>query len=580
MIHKKIIKKILRRKLLSGICFLVVASGGFYGYQAINGKEGDTQYKTANVSKGTIIQSISGAGAVSSLNQVDIKPKASGDVTWVYVKEGKEVKKGTLLFSIDASDATKSVASADIALATAKLDLEELLSPPDALTLLKAENALADAKSSKQKAEDNLDKAYEDGLNDITNIFFDLPDIMSDLDDILFDSDFGTSQWNIDWYKDAVFNYDDNVSYYRDTAYNNYQKARTNYDANFKNYKDTSRYSDTQTIENLIYETYETTKSIAETVKDMLNLVDFVKDTLTKTDANVPAKISTHQKTLQSYISSTNKLVSSPLAAKRAIEDAKTAIAKADITIQEKELSLEDLKEGAGELTIKSKKLNVQQKEDSLANAKQTLADCYVRAPFDAIIAKLNVLKGESLPSGAAATLMTKQKIAEITLNELDVTKIKTGQKATLQFDAVDNLSITGDVVSVDSLGAVSQGVVSYDVKISFDVDDERIKPGMSVSVSIIIDSKSNVLTVPVSAVKTQGGTNYVEILSDGQLATKQVEAGLASDTMIEIKSGLNEGDAVITQTVTSASQKASASSNSGKNSGFSGGGQMMQIMR
>lgn len=561
---------------MAGICFLAVASGGFYGYQTINGKEDELQYKTTSTAKGTVIQSVSGAGKVNSLNQIDIKPKTSGDVTWVYVKEGQEVKKGVLLFSIDASDATKSVASAEIALASAKLDLEELESPPDALTLLKAETALADAKNSKQKAEDNLEKAYEDGLNDVTDIFFDLPDIMSDLDDIIFDNDFGTSQWNIDWYKDSVYNYDDNVSYYRNAAYTSYQKARKNYDTSFKNYKATSRYSDTQTIENLIYETYETTKGIAETVKDMLNLVDFVKDTLTKTDSNVPTKVLTHQKTLQSYISSTNKLVSAPLSAKRAIEDAKTAITKADITIKEKELTLKDLKAGANELTIKSKKLTVQQKQDSLTSAKQTLADCYVRAPFDAIIAELNVEKGESLSSNtAAATLITKQKIAEITLNELDVTKVKTSQKATLQFDAVDGLSITGDVVDIDSLGTVSQGVVSYNVKISFDLDDERIKPGMSVSVSIIIDSKANVLSIPVSAVKTQNGTSSVQILSNGQLSTKQVTTGLSSDTMIEIKSGLNEGDKVVTQKITSGTSKTSSNNSSKQNMGG-----MMRMMR
>ena len=103
--------------------------------------------------------------------------------------------------------------------------------------------------------------------------------------------------------------------------------------------------------------------------------------------------------------------------------------------------------------------------------------------------------------------LITKQKIAEISLNEVDAAKVKVGQKVTLTFDAIDGLSITGEVSEIDALGTVSQGVVTYGVKIAFDTQDERVKSGMSVSAAIITDVKQNVLLVPNAAVKSNERT-------------------------------------------------------------------------
>ncbi|MDD5433706.1 MAG: hypothetical protein PHE77_03610, partial [Candidatus Pacebacteria bacterium] len=59
--------------------------------------------------------------------------------------------------------------------------------------------------------------------------------------------------------------------------------------------------------------------------------------------------------------------------------------------------------------------------------------------------------------------------MAEISLNEVDVAKVKIGQRAIITFDAIDELEITGKVEDVDTIGTVSQGVVSYNVKIIFD---------------------------------------------------------------------------------------------------------------
>jgi len=184
------------------------------------------------------------------------------------------------------------------------------------------------------------------------------------------------------------------------------------------------------------------------------------------------------------------------------------------------------------------------------------------------------------------------------------VAQVKIGQKATLTFDAIENLTITGKVLEIDTLGTVSQGVVTYGVKIGFDTQDEQVKPGMSVSAAVITDAKQNVLMIPNSAVKFAGNTNYVEVPGDvssvNQLLAnaanstgialdappqqKTVEIGVANDSFTEVIGGLQEGDVVITRTVTAASStQTTTQSNSlfpvgGTRSNTGGGGFRMQM--
>ena len=72
--------------------------------------------------------------------------------------------------------------------------------------------------------------------------------------------------------------------------------------------------------------------------------------------------------------------------------------------------------------------------------------------------------------------------VAEVTLNEVDAAKVTVGQAATLTFDAISGLSLAGKVVEIDPVGTVSQGVVNYNVQVSFNDTTNQVKPGMSTS--------------------------------------------------------------------------------------------------
>ena len=104
----KILKQLFRNKFTTAITLLIVIIGGYFSYQAISGSNEVPRYTLAAVEKGTLIVSVSGSGQVSASNQIDIKPKVSGDVVYVGVKNGQELKAGTLLVQIDIGEAKKA----------------------------------------------------------------------------------------------------------------------------------------------------------------------------------------------------------------------------------------------------------------------------------------------------------------------------------------------------------------------------------------------------------------------------------------------------------------------------------------
>lgn len=597
---KKNFKTIVQHKIIVGVVILLAVGGGYFEYKSLNSGTVQTRYVLAQAEKGTIIISVSGTGQVSASNQVDIKPKVSGDIVYLGMKNGQEVRAGTVLAQIDATDAQKTMRDAETNLESANLALEKLKKPADALSLIQSENAIADAKDIREKADDDIKKAYDDGFNTVATVFLDLPSIMTGTNNMLFNSDYGLNQWNINFYADAVKSYDDKVFQYRNDAYNNYQAAKIAYDKNFDDYKAATRYQDSFRLEALIDETYDTTKAIAEAVKDMNDLIQFYEDKLTEQNAKPDSRADTAISTLSAYTGKVSTHLLNLLSVKNAIQNDRNAITNAERAIAEKSESLVKLKAGADPLDIRSQELVIKQRENVLLDAKEKLADYFIRSPFDSIVAKVNFKQGDSVSSGAAlATLIAKQRIAEISLNEVDIAKVKLGQKATLAFDAVPDLSISGEVAEIDSIGAVSQGVVSYAVKITFDTQDERVKPAMSVSAAIITAVKQDVLTVPSEAIKSQNLTNYAETLDSSVIASQPnpansagvalktlpksqvVEIGLASDSNTEITNGLKQGDWVVVRTISPASASTSSSSSQQRSGGLGipglGGGMRME---
>ena len=582
LIMKKALGWVKKHKIIAIVSLLVLIGVGYFVYSKVVQKEETVRYVTSAVEKGTLISTISGTGQVSAVNQVDIAAEASGKVISVgKVVAGQEVKAGTFLFQLNASEALKSVRDAQSSLASAQLSLKKLEQETDPLTLLQAEHSLAQAQESKASAETNIVKGYEDAFISVSDTFLDLPTIITELYNVLYGKDvgeeayFGGGYWNTDALMNTVGNWDyvEQLTVFQKSAASDYTVARAKYDANFSSYKTATRYSDQETVENLLDETIETIKAMAQSAKSSSNYLDAWVDMRTKQDYKIFSKVTEHQELLASYMGKVNSHLSSLISIQKSLTDNKEAVVDAERTIEEKTASLADLKDGADPLDLEAQKISVQQKVNSLLDAQEKLADYTARAQFDGVVAAFDVKIGDTVSANTSVgTLLTQQKVATISLNESDIAKVKTGQKATLTFDAVEDLSITGTVAEVDALGTVSQGVVSYEVKIVFDVQDDRVKQNMSVNAEIILSSKSDVLLVSSSAVKTSGSENYVQILVDGVPQKKTVVVGDSNDTMTEITSGLTEGEEVVTQTIKSGSTTTSKTTTKSSNSIIGGG--------
>ncbi|MCX6753107.1 MAG: efflux RND transporter periplasmic adaptor subunit [Candidatus Nomurabacteria bacterium] len=506
----------IAHKTISIIIIIILLVVGYYSYKKITDTSGQIKYITTTVQKGTIIASITGSGQVSVSNQIDIKPKVSGQIMWIGVNSGDKVNTGQALLSIDSTDAQKSVRDAQVALDSANLSLEKL----------KLQNSDSNLNNS-------LSKAYSDGLSVVSSTFSDITSEMIGLNNMLLQQNLSYNTVHVNGPTAVAYRTKTDDSYYQ--TQNLFEKIS-------KDFAVISLSSNGSDIENIINETYQITQVFNDTLKDAKIFVDYIAQ-----DTGKSSDFSGYQTTLSDYLTTMNNHFSSLGSIKTNIQNSKDTFQSSDLDIQ-------------------SAQLSVTQKENALQDAKDKLADYTIRAPFSGLVSVINVKVGDTASSSSVASIVTNSQLAQISLNEVDVAKIQLGQKATITFDAIPDLSITGKVTQIDTVGTVTSGVVNYTVKISFDTQDNRIKPGMSVSADIITDVKTDALLVPNSAVKTKGGVSYVQMFTPPLVGSDNnsagilsltlpeqvtVQTGLSNDTSTEITSGIIEGDQVVLKTVT-----------------------------
>ncbi len=577
---KKITTYAKAHKIITTVVAIIILGSGWWIYSKTNSASAETRYVLGTVEKGTIIASVSASGQVSSSNQLDIKPKASGDVVYIGVQPGQKVAAGTLIAQLDTTEAQKSVRDAQANLESAQIALEKLKKPASALTLTQAQNALTNA-------QDALVKLYSDSNTDVTNVFLDLPEIITNLEDILIGSNSSTNgQWYEDYYANAISGYDSRGLTFKNTAHNDYAAAKKAYDTAFNEYQSLGNKPDNASIEKALIDSYGAVQLTSKALRSTNAFIQLYIDIYEAHDFTPISAATTALTDLNTFTGKVNTHLSALLSDTNSLKQDKQ-------NIIEKQQSLDETTSGADSLDIRSSELSLTKAQNALQDANNNLANYYIRAPFAGTIASVGVKKYDSASSGTVvATLITSQKIAELSLNEVDVAKIKIGNKVTLTFDAIENLSLTGQVAEIDTIGTVSQGVVSYKVKIGFDSQDERIKSGMTVNSSIQTDVKQDVLSIPSSAVKTQNGVTYVQVFNPSLTETGgaggvvsavpptqvEVKTGISDDTKVEILEGLKEGDQIVTRTIGGAATANGAASSNAPRGGLGGGGQVIRF--
>jgi HlyD family secretion protein len=262
-----------------------------------------------------------------------------------------------------------------------------------------------------------------------------------------------------------------------------------------------------------------------------------------------------------------------------------------------------------GEAKVKSARESLHQYMASLAKAEHELDEVRISAEMSGIITALNVEEGESAIMGTinnpGTVLLTIADLAEleaeIQVDETEVVFVEIGQEATVTLDAFPDTTFTGVVSEVGNSairGQIGLGQESVDFKVVVAILDSipNIRPGLSASVDITVAESENALTVPIQCLtvrdagslgrgrntreKKQGiegdtaetaddsndepprGTpkddagdidegevedvEGVFVVDNGVANFRRVRVGIAGDKYFEVKSGLSEGESVV----------------------------------
>jgi HlyD family secretion protein len=165
-----------------------------------------------------------------------------------------------------------------------------------------------------------------------------------------------------------------------------------------------------------------------------------------------------------------------------------------------------------------------------------------------AVSAAVNQPAVAQVPLAIVGALEHLVVVAEV--NEVDAGKLAQGQTVKISGATLGDREFGGKVISVSPIAQAQPSLqgnqTTVQAKVQLDQSDPALKPGFSVSLTVITSSKPNVLQMPQEAVFTQDKLKYVYIVNQGTLSQKQVTTGITGDINVEILSGINEGDQVV----------------------------------
>ncbi len=280
------------------------------------------------------------------------------------------------------------------------------------------------------------------------------------------------------------------------------------------------------------------------------------------------------------------------------------AVLQAKINLKNAKLALERAEEddNADPLDIDMKELQVTLAEGNLDDAEEALEEATnaspeVIAPFDGFVTNVNVRGGDEVKKGVvAATIADPDKFeVDILVSEMDISEVEKGGSATLQADAISGITLPAEVTYIAPTATIQSGVVNYKVTVEVGSLSDiaqllpsgmtppegftppegstppegftpptgwgnssvtqaggtfeaiQLRDGLTVTVNIIVDQRTNVLVVPNGAITTLGGRSYVEVLSpDGTIETRAIRTGITDYVNTEVTDGLSEGEKVI----------------------------------
>jgi macrolide-specific efflux system membrane fusion protein len=260
------------------------------------------------------------------------------------------------------------------------------------------------------------------------------------------------------------------------------------------------------------------------------------------------------------------------LSAKQAdLKTAQAAVDRAD------KLKAQNLLSDADQLTaqaalasaqaaIASLEAQISQSELAVDAARLNLERTRITSPADGTVVAVLVTEGSSVNAAQSAPTIVKianldTMLIKAEISEADITRVKPGQSATFTILGDPNTKIDATLLSVDPAPdaittsdtglSESDNAVYYNGIFSVANPDHRLRIAMTTQVTIVIDERKDVLTLPSSALGSAGrdGKYRVGVFDGGKVRPVEVSVGLNNNITAEITEGLNEGDRVVAGT-------------------------------
>ncbi len=191
----------------------------------------------------------------------------------------------------------------------------------------------------------------------------------------------------------------------------------------------------------------------------------------------------------------------------------------------------------------------IREKEAELSRLRVLLGQLEIRAPMDGTVANIEVQAGQMVEPGRwlGSIYNTDDMQMWVQVDDVNVVLVKTGAPVRVTVAALPGRTLEGEVTNVSTMGKDERGIARFGVNIRVKGSPE-LKPGMQAEAHIDAGSAENVLLVPVEAIFEEDGQPKVEVLQpDGTPKVVAVKLGLMNDRVAEVKSGLEEGQLVIT---------------------------------
>lgn len=453
------------------LAFIIIVGGVFIFLRIRNLNSKDAvEQRTAEVTRGQLVDSITGSAPVESANRSELSPKVTATLQQINCKEGDQVKKGDVLFVLDNTDALLNIENTKNQIAQMQLTLDSTSKSVDGLTVEAPFSGQVTGISVKEG--DSLNKGGALlTITDVSSLSVTLP----------FS---GTAAKNIAvgekatvFIPDLMLSVDGTVSYRSSKPYTTASGGELyNVDISIKNPGSLTEGMKASAEIKAGGTVLDSTESGTLTYKNKKTLRSDAGGTVT--DINVREN---------EFVNSGDVLVT--------LENEDLVL-----TSSTNDIKMENLKS----------QLEIQQKQ----------LDYYtITAPFDGTITSMGTAnEGDTVKQGEVLAVVSDMNHLQFSINidELDISKIAVGQDVNITAEALSETQtapLAGKVSKIAMEGTSNNGVTTYPVTVTVEDNDAgKLKTGMNIDAEILVSNKQNVLMVPLEAVISRAGRSFVYV--------------------------------------------------------------------